>query len=321
MDYRRTSQQNYGLFAQYGDPILAVDLSPAVSVGASAEWELGPKTRLDLRGAHEYVPDTGERRESISASARCVIGNGHEVGVRTQLIESGSGSAEAGLFVSYSIPFGLPAGKKRGFASIQGRIYDQDDRLGFGVSKAVVSLGREFKTVTATDGSFSFSGLQPGAYLVEVEPRSIGFGRIVAATSPVVVVAKPDTSTRLEVGVTAGATMEVVITIFEDSIPIAGSSRVPESERYRPMGPAVGEVVEIQADKVVRRLMTDTLGIVRFSGLQSGLWTVRAGQGALPPNHYLEAPLLTRKLRPGATERVEFRVLPRKRVLRFIDDG
>jgi hypothetical protein len=87
------------------------------------------------------------------------------------------------------------------------------------------------------------------------------------------------------------------------------------------MGPAVGEVVEIQADKVVRRLMTDTQGIVRFSGLQSGLWTVREGQGALPPNHYLEAPLLTRELRPGATERVEFRVLPRKRVLRFIDDG
>jgi hypothetical protein len=41
----------------------------------------------------------------------------------------------------------------------------------------------------------------------------------------------------------------------------------------------------------------------------------------LPPTHYLEAPLLTRELRPGATERVEFRVLPRKRVLRFIDDG
>jgi hypothetical protein len=321
LTHRRTPKDTYGLFAQLGDPILAVDLDPSVSAGFSAEMEFGTRNRFELWGAHEFVPKSGARRESLVALARHGLANGSEVSLRTQVMENGMGSADAGFFLSYSIPFGMPVGRKRGLSSIHGRIYDQDDSLKIGVSKAVVTLNRELKAVTAADGSFSFTRLRPGTFLLEVESRSIGFGRLVAAPGPLAIVAKPDTATRVDVGVTAGATLEVILSVFEDAFPGFGAPKSPPSEGPRRKGPLAGEVVEVQMDKATRRQASDTQGLVRFSGLRSGSWHIRVGQGALPPNHFLEKSEMMQTLKPGATERVEFRVLPRRRVLRFIDDG
>ena len=322
VEYRPNGRQMYGLFARYGDPVLAVDLDPSLSTGLNSEWQIGDRNRLLLNGSVEQVPRTGERREFGSLQARRVRENGHEISARGQVIMADQGDDEAGFFVQYSIPFGLPVGRKKGLSGVHGRLVDRNDGLSAGVPRAVVTLNREWKTLTASDGTFEFSNLRPGAYVLEVESRSLGFGRVVVGTAPIVVQAKPDAVTRVEVGVTAGASLEVVVTVFEDTAPAAGPDSPPPESRYREKSGLAGEVVEIQMEKTVRRLATDTKGTVRFSGLVPGAWQLRIGQGSLPANHFLEPFDPSVVLKPGGSGQVKIRVLPRRRTLRFIDsDG
>jgi hypothetical protein len=196
---------------------------------------------------------------------------------------------------------------------------DLDDGLKAGVSKALITLNREWKTLSAVDGSFEFPNLRPGRYVLELEARSIGFGRVVAATSPIVIQAHADGISRVEVGVTAAAAIEATITIFEDSTSVTGSPAKGIGERYRPAGPHVGEVVEIRMEKAVRRALTDAKGVARFTGLVPGTWSIQVGHSRLPANHQIEKFAPTVPIRPGEAHRLRLRVLPKTRVLRFID--
>lgn len=318
-EFRPNGRHSYGLFARYGDPVLVVDLDPVLSTGFNTEWQVGDRNRILLNGSVEQVPRTGERREYGSVQARRVRENGHEISARGQVIVAGEEDQEAGVFLQYTVPFGMPVGRRKGLSGIHGKVVDRDDGLSAGVSRAVVTLNREWKTVTAADGTFEFAHLKPGSYVLELESRSIGFGRVLEGTAPIVVQARPDAVTRVEVGVTAGASLEVVITVFEDSVSAAGIEGSDSASRYREKSGLVDEVVEIQMDKLVRRLATDSKGSVRFSGLVPGTWQVRIGQNSLPPNHFLDRYEPEVKLDPGGEHQVKVRVLPRRRVLRFID--
>jgi hypothetical protein len=183
----------------------------------------------------------------------------------------------------------------------------------------LITLNREWKALTAADGSFEFPNLRPGRYVLELETRSIGFGRVVAVTAPIVVIARADGVSRLEVGVTAAAAFEATITVFEDSASVAGWSSGEGSDAYRPLGPHVGEVVEIRMEKAVRRAVTDGKGVARFTGLVPGSWSIQVGQARLPANHWIEKFNPSHRIGPGETGRLQIRILPRKRTLRFID--
>jgi len=319
LEYHPTVRHSVGIQTRYGDPVLAMDLAPVISTGFNSDWQISDRDRLNLGGGLEQVPSTGEGRWFGTVHARRVRANGHEISARGQTVLTDLGDSETGVFLQYSIPFGLPVGHRKGLARIHGRIVDLDDGLKVGVSKALVTLNREWKTLTAANGSFEFPNLRPGKYVLELEARSIGFGRVVAATSPIVIQARADGISRVEVGVTAAAAIEATITIFEDSTSVTGSPAKGFGERYRPASPHVGEVVEIRMEKAVRRTLTDAKGVARFTGLVPGTWSIQLGLGRLPANHQIEKFEPTFPIRPGETHRLQIRVLPRIRVLRFID--
>lgn len=319
LEYRPTVRHSVGIQTRYGDPVLALDLAPVISTGFNGEWQISDRDRLNLSGGLEQVPSTGERRWFGTVQARRIRANGHEVSARGQTVLTDLGDSETGVFLQYSVPFGLPVGHRKGLSRVHGRIVDLDDGLKVGVFKALVTLNREWKTLSSADGSFEFPNLRPGTYVLELETRSIGFGRVVAATSPIVIQARADGISRVEVGVTAAAAIEATITIFEDSTSVTGSPAKGVGERYRPAGPHVGEVVEIRMDKAVRRTLTDAKGVARFTGLVPGTWSIQVGRSRLPANHHIERFEPNFPILPGETHRLQLRVLPRSRVLRFID--
>ena len=58
-----------------------------------------------------------------------------------------------------------------------------------------------------------------------------------------------------------------------------------------------------------------------MEGVRPGHWRLKVYDHSLPDYHYFEATEMNLALKPGASEHVLFRVLPRLRRIRVVDEG
>jgi hypothetical protein len=132
----------------------------------------------------------------LSLSRR--FGNGHQVSLRIQrAVDDSSSGATGGRLVGlleYSIPLGMPVGRKTTIGRLRGRIYDAESgSKGVG---GVIVRANDLATVTDAKGEYIFNGLEPGRYLLTVEPPAETRSKITLERTP------------LEVAVAGGASSE-----------------------------------------------------------------------------------------------------------------
>ena len=73
-------------------------------------------------------------------------------------------------------------------------------------------------------------------------------------------------------------------------------------------------------DETLRRF-TDNRGRFQFSDLRPGEWTVRVAGEGIPEYHYPERDSVRVTILPGEKKETPFRILPKKRIIRILQEG
>ena len=230
---------------------------------------------------------------------------------------------ETDYVLSYSIPIGIPVGKKKSLGVVAGKVWKQNDDGRSPLANAVVTISG-IMAVTDASGRFSLSA-PPGDYLLNVRRSSVGIENRAAEKLPLKVTVEPGKRSNVELNIVKAASLRgrVVLTSNGDietkggltvvGEPLSGSSKLPDKIR--------GVLVEISREDEVLRTLSDENGEFSFPDLRPGAWKFIAYENNIPPYHYIQNPKEDIILLPGGLKEIEVRVVPKKREIKMIDQG
>jgi uncharacterized protein (DUF2141 family) len=293
--YRPTPRQSYSAFFTTGHGSFDATPSRTRSYGGNATWQLRDDLWLSVQGARNSS-DTGTagHSDTVDATLRYTLPNRHQISVTGRwTYDSGAGNEESAALITYTIPIGIPVGKKQSVGALRGRVYDADDRP---VSRAVLTTGNA-TAVTDRNGEFIFPALPPGEHLLRLEQHSLGEQSVTTEPLPLPVEVKPAANTVVNIGVVSPARV---------TVQVRGAAEV---------------LVELHNDREVLRDFTDRHGEVSFENVRPGHWTMKVPDDGLPAHHYIDNPVRELDLQPGQQKELVVNVLPRHRPIEFIDQG
>jgi hypothetical protein len=269
--------------------------------------------------------------------------NGHSVGFRIQRVanpfwDGHPAKALIGLF-EYSIPVGIPIHRKRTVGMLRGRIYDAE-RVQLGVPGVIVKMN-DLAAVTDSKGKYVFNGLTPGPYVLTLDDRRLGYGKVAIEKMPLTVVVEGGRKLDRPIGLTAGASLggRVVIYDFaksglreivrkepESQAPAETAPSGKEAEEGAPpqlveRAPLCGTTVQLRGEGDLFEQVTDGQGRFLFDGLRPGTYTLKVFEDNLPEFHAFERDTLEFDLKSGAKEEVTIKVIPVVRSIEIIDRG
>lgn len=232
---------------------------------------------------------------------------------------------ETDYMLSYSIPLGIPVGKKKSLGAVSGRVFDAQAGEAVPIPGAVVTLNGS-KAAADASGRFSFTA-PPGTYLLNIDRASIGLGRTATAKLPVKVDVEPSKTTFVELRIVSSANFRGRLVL------VAGEPEAPvETDELAVIGALGGEpgaypqglrgiLVEIARDDETMRTLTDDEGRFAFLAIRPGVWKFKVYDYNLPAYHYIENPEIDITLPAGGEEEITVKVLPRKRRIQMIEEG
>lgn len=269
-----------------GELALSLRPAPATAVTLTAEasesdWGARPTGVVDAR-VEQRLPGGHALRLQLRALPWA------EVGLRRPT-----------LLLDYEIPLHLPGGRSRGAATVTGRVYDQE--TGRAIPDALVRVG-DRAVLTDGRGRWAVAGLATGSYRVEVDPVSIGVGRVAVRPDALTVRLEGERVRPVEVGVARAGRVVGQVSLADGS-------------------GVAGTVIELRNGTDRRSRVTDAEGRFVFTDLQPGRWTLVAQGAGLPPHHVLERGTMELELAAGEEVRSTLRALERRREVKLVAGG
>ena len=269
--------------------------------------------------------------------------HGHSLGFKIQRVANPfwDGHPPKALIgmLEYSIPLGVPVNRKRTVGTLRGRIYDVQGGQQ-GVPGVIVKVN-DLATVTGQKGEYVFNGLTPGSYVLTLDDRRVGSGKVAVEKMPMTIIVEGGRKLDHPILLTAGASLggRVIIYDFEKSglRPTAGKepgsqlrgepgpSRKEPGEGVVPQlaerAPLCGATVELRGEGEVLEQVTDGEGRFLFESLRPGAYTLKLFDDNLPEFHIFERDTFKFDLKPGVKEEVTIKVVPVVRSIQIIDQG
>jgi hypothetical protein len=329
-----THNQTYGGYVRYsrhGDPENEDRIT--MNTGLTSSFQIGKKARFNLK-IERYDcmgTDSGDRHivdlglsylffDKINMSAR---------GRHTLYSSNSDQEDETAFIVDFTIPFGLPVGRKKSVGMLEGYLCDQE--TGQAIPNAILRLSG-VPAVTDSDGEFTFPALKPGTFYLDIDSASIGLERIPVQKTPMEVDIEGGKETSIEIGITKSADLSGKVLVYrfakkdtrqKYAVREDKDSRVPEdTEKELVEGYGLANVLlEFKSESETWRVLTDRKGRFSFDGVRPGQWTLTVYADNLPQYHYLEKNTFEIELAPGEKKEMEIRVLPRKRTIQIIEEG
>lgn len=313
-------RQNFSASLEYTSErnLLTWDISERWSGSFSASLEIGESTQIQ---AGVFGTRTGGISAETFATADAAIVHTfpfhHSAGfrVRRTYVLPGNEERDLSWLLEYTIPLQIPVSRLTTTGDIRGRVLDA--ALMRGVPEVVVYAGSR-AAITNEYGEYAFAGLNPGPYQMRLDPSAIGFDRVTTAPMPATVSVPGGGEAQFDIYIVGGAAVSGSVRVFEFSRAGKPDSSAPS---YVDSLGVSNTLVELSSATDTLRRITDNRGMFRFPLVRPGDWTLRILDLQEPENHTLEKDSLHLTLPSGAHQETLFRLIPRVRRIRILQEG
>ena len=327
-----THNQSYGSYVRYStykDP--ENEGRDTINTGLTGAFKIGKSASVNLKldRYHTIGTDSGDRH-NVDLALNYLFPNKSMISARGRHTLYGRNSDqedETAFIIEFTIPFGLPVGRKRSIGMLEGYVRDQE--TGQPIQNTILRLSG-VPAVTDSDGEFTFPALKPGTFYLDVDSASIGLERISAQKTPMEGDIEGGKETSIEIGITKSAGLAGRIMVYEfakvdglqkgfiiDKDARKAVREDGKKEMIEDRGLA-NALLEFKSKQEIWRVLTDRKGCFRFDDVRPGQWTLAVHADNLPEYHYFEKNTFEIELTPGEKKEMLIRVLPKKRTIRII---
>ena len=240
----------------------------------------------------------------------------HTITVRGRqgIFAPAGGGKDQAFLLEYAIPLSVPVTRLTGSGVVRGRVVDESTQRPL---ERVVLYAGGATAVTDDDGEYEFPSLKPDVYALQVDLGSAGVGRVTARPGPFLVTVLGGEEARLDIGVLPASSIAGEFAVYDFTE--AARTDTTRGDIVK-SGAASGILVELAGGGEVFRRFTDNRGRFRFDDLRPGTWVIRVSGEGLPEYHYMDRDSARFTLAPRARIDTTFRVLPRRRRIRILEE-
>jgi len=325
------------------------DIKNTLIAGVNMNLRFLDRTSFYLRyQSSHHIEDYYQDRNYLECSLTHVFSNRHQLILlgRYGLIRHSLDKEEKAVSAEYSVPLSIPVSKKKSVGVVKGQILDirsmrplQDILVRINGSTAV----------TDVNGSYIFPALKPGSYHLRIDKTTLDFGKIPALVLPLQVDIRGGEEYMFDIGVTESARFSGRIMVYRvvndssdhfsrdemqnhlDEFYVAadgngnqqsnGSVTNGKTRFVEDYGlPEI--MIEIKKDDgEIQRRITGSDGCFVFEELRPGSWEARIYTYNVPAFHMIEQDQFFLELQPEERKDMLIRVIPKRRRIRFINQG
>jgi hypothetical protein len=317
--------QSYTLFFNYGRDYLSDSAQKIYSLGIIGDFKLTKRLSFNLSYFinHRYYEREDEDkfnylRHTLRGRAAYLLPNNHSIRLNGQYVKAKEEEKpEISVSLSYTIPLGIPASKKKSVGTIKGVVYDEEDPKKTPL-RDVILLASGIPAVTNKEGRFVLPGLKPGEYFLQVERGSIGHNRTTSEKLQPIIIKGGDL-TNLSVGIIKSSRIYGKVLLFTPKREFITEETTKE-EDFIPSG-GIGDVlIEISRKGEVLRQFTDIRGEFFFEDVRPGVWKVKIYEESLPPLCFIKEKEFELELKPSKEKELKIEVFKKPRKVMMIED-
>lgn len=336
-----TSRQSYSIYTSIGHKDLSADPARATNIGASASLQLMKSLGLSINYQKNNLDsDKLKPQDYLFSTVNLRLPNKHSVFFRARWFKFEDVEREDfSFYAAYTIPFNIPAAKKKSIGILKGMVSDRD-RAGIPPLKNVILTADGLSTMTNEKGEYTFPVMKAGSYALRIDQKSIGFKKTTTEPLPILVKVQGGKTSVQEIGIVSACRISGRVVLYaidpekafgdlktteKDGFFVTGSGRTKagplRKDDLKESGGLHRVLVQISRGKEVLQQYTDDKGGFSFRKIRPGEWQLRVYDQNLPMHHYLEKEIFQITLKSGAEKEITPKVLPRLRSVRIIDEG
>lgn len=293
------------IFTDEDQKRLSTTFTAFIFLGSTTQLQLNVFTsRLEAPLEQSYT--------ALEGTLEHIFPFAHKVTVRarTTAFTPSTGDNTLDYHVEYAIPIGIPLKRLTTSGQIRGRVLDEQ---GKGIENVLLDAGGS-AAVTDNEGSFLFPALKPAVTFLQVDRTSIGLDRVTLQPIPMEIAVRGGEESYVELNVVRSSTISATVLLFGPKQGDTTSTMVQLQEQ-------AGVFFELASGSEIFRRVSDNRGRFVFNDLRPGRWELKAVGGNVPLYHNFEKESFVFELKPGSLEVPVFKIQPRKRQIRIIQEG
>lgn len=222
------------------------------------------------------------------------------------------------VILSYIAKIGIPIHKKKNIGKAKGRIYY--DLTKKAIPNAIITL-EGVPSISNDKGEFEFPVISTGVYNLNVNTQRIGPNLIFSKDTPEKVLIAEGKESIINIGLTTGCSVSGRIIVYTFAEKKEGIDNQNQEETLEEAYGLSNAILEISDGEKKKLHFTDGNGYFIFDGLHPGKWTLKLISYDVPDFYYVEEDTFDIFLFPNDKAKKEFKILPKKRIIRIIDEG
>ncbi|MBN2184774.1 MAG: hypothetical protein JW746_05555 [Candidatus Krumholzibacteriota bacterium] len=274
------------------------------------------------------------------STADLSLPNGHSIALKARWFEfEDNGRDDLSFQAAYTIPFRVPVTKNRSFGVLKGRVFEGDRAANRPRANILLAAG-DLKTVTDSEGIFTFPPLEPGTYALRVDQKSISLNETTSGTNPTIVTVEGGEETARVIEVVPECQVAGQVLLLEpdrERLNFKEGGGFPEGSLLTGAGGAVAAplspddmkivggypdlFVELTDGNKVLRQETDRSGRFSFINLHPGRWHLTVYEYGLPTLFRFEKDQFDLDLDAGENTNLVINIIPQLRPIEFIGGG
>ncbi|MBI4429912.1 MAG: SPOR domain-containing protein [Ignavibacteriales bacterium] len=316
--FRPIATQSYNASLQYtkDQNILTDELQERISGSLSVLMFLGSATQLQASFYGSRTEASFRQTFSLlELMVEHIFPSAHKVtfrGRRSSITPS-TEQALTAYNLEYAIPLEIPLKRLTTSGQISGRVLDE---AGIGVEGVLLNAGAS-AALTDREGRFLFPSLPPGAVFLHVDRASMGLDRVTLQGMPMEILVRGGEHSHIEITAVRSSSVSGTVILFGQKY----ESFADTSSEIVELGGRPGIFVELSRPQETLRRLTDSKGRFTFADLRPDKWTLKVVGGDIPQYHALDQDSYELDVRSGQKNEVSFRILPRRRQIRIIQEG